>query len=59
MVANYCEIIKSKHSEEVLVLLRRIVGDELVDMIDDFYKHQLLKLPIYESENNEAVGKVR
>ena len=48
MVANYSLIIKSKKSEEALQILRAIVGDELVDLLDDFYKGKILKLPTYE-----------
>ena len=48
MVANYSVIIKSKRSEEALQILRAIVGDELVDLLDDFYKEKILKLPTYE-----------
>jgi hypothetical protein len=60
MVANYSEIIKSKHSKEILNLLRNIVGDELVDMLDDFYKHRMLSLPQYEIEGQEEVaGRLR
>ena len=44
MVANYSSIIKSKNKDEGLLLLRSIVGDELVDMLDDFYKNKMLKL---------------
>lgn len=44
MIANYSAIIKSKNSEKIIVLLRDIVGDELVDMLDDFYKNNMLKL---------------
>ena len=60
MVANYSEIIKSKHSKEILNLLRHIVGDELVDMLDDFYRHRMLSLPQYEIESqDEIAGKSR
>ncbi len=48
MVADYSLIIKSKKSEEALQILRAIVGDELVDLLDDFYRSKILKLPTYE-----------
>ena len=59
MVANYSEIIKSKHADKVLIVLRNIVGDELVDMLDDFYCHKMLKLPVLQEEyepQTEQVG---
>ena len=48
MIANYSAIIKSKHSEEVIMLLKQIVGEELVSLLDNFYKEKMLKLPEYE-----------
>ena len=44
MIANYSSIIKSKKKDEAILLLRSIVGDELVDALDDFYKNKMLKL---------------
>jgi DNA-binding MarR family transcriptional regulator len=61
MVANYSEIIKSKHSKEIIALLRHIVGDELVDMLDNFYQNEMIGLPEYEMNEEEtaAVGRSR
>ena len=51
MIANYSLIIKSKKSEKALQILRDIVGDELVDLLDDFYKSKILKLsPLEDSK---------
>ena len=51
MVANYSLIIKSKKSAKALQILRDIVGDELVDLLDDFYKSKILKLsPLEDSK---------
>lgn len=44
MIANYSSIIKSKKKDEALLLLRSIVGDELVDLLDVFYKNKMLKM---------------
>ncbi len=51
MIANYSQIIKSKNSAKILPVLRDIVGDELVDLLDDFYKTKILKLPTDEKKN--------
>lgn len=42
MIANYGTIIKSKDCDEVLKYLRWIVGDELVDLLDDVYKNRIV-----------------
>lgn len=42
MIANYGEIIKSKDSNAMLIYLRSIVGDEVVDMIEDCYMNNIL-----------------
>jgi len=48
MIANYTEIMKSKHANEIIKVLRDIIGDDLVDMLDNFYKKEMLKLDTYE-----------
>ena len=55
MVANYSSIIKSKHSNEILKLLRNIVGDELVDLLDEFYMTKIIGLKDYEKEPGKAL----
>lgn len=42
MIANYGSIIKSKDCDEVLKYLRWIVGNELVDLLDDVYKNKIV-----------------
>lgn len=42
MIANYAVIIKSKNSSQMIGWLRHIVGNELVDMLDEFYVNELL-----------------
>lgn len=44
MVANYSTIIKSKKKEEALIFLKYIVGNELIELLDNFYKNKMLKL---------------
>ena len=56
MVANYSAIIKSKHSKEIISLLRHIVGDELVDMVDNFYQTRMLNLHEEKIEEQEEVA---
>lgn len=47
MIANYGTIIKSKNSSEMLLYLRNIVGNEVVDMIEDVYENKILKSDTY------------
>ena len=42
MLADYGTIIKSKNSDKIISLLRKIVGDEIVDMLRDYYNKMLL-----------------
>ena len=42
MIAEYGTIIKSKNSQEILLYLRYIVGDEVVDMIENVYINRIL-----------------
>ncbi len=55
MVANYVQIIKSKHSKETLLLLRYIVGDELVDMLNKFYVTKIIKSKTYENSDEKTL----
>ena len=50
MIANYSSIIKSKHANEIIETLRNIVGNELVDMLENFYKTKMLNLKGYNYE---------
>ncbi len=43
IIANYCLIIKSKQSNETLKYLRYLVGDELVDLLEEFYNLKIIK----------------
>ena len=42
MIADYGQIIKSKNGDEMIIYLRSIVGDEMVDMIKEFYEKRIL-----------------
>ena len=60
MIADYGEILKSKNGNEMLIYLRSIVGDELVDMIENCYMEKILysskfiKDIEFKEENNHA-----
>lgn len=51
MIANYGEILKSPNADAMFEYLRTIVGDEVVDMINDFYKTRILQSSTYIKEN--------
>ena len=53
ILANYGTIIKSKNSEETISILRYIVGNELVDTLDDFYMNKLLKSNVLNKDDVE------
>lgn len=42
LFANYLALIKLKDSEEHLLFLRQIVGNDIVDMLDNYYKEYIL-----------------
>ena len=42
LFANYLALIKLKNSEEHLLFLRQIVGDGIIDMLDNYYKEHIL-----------------
>lgn len=52
MIANYGEIIKSKDANEMLIYLRSIVGDEVVDMIEDCYMNNILRSKVFLDDVN-------
>ena len=55
MIADYGSIIKSKNAEEALKMLRNIVGDELVDMLDDYYMNTVLRSNTYLNKKESEV----
>lgn len=58
IVANYSDILKSKNGENMINYLRSIIGDEMVDLIDNFYKHNILESTnyTYDDEMEETAG---
>ena len=48
MLADYITILKSEQSELSIKYLRYLVGDEIVDMLDNFYKNDILELKKYK-----------
>ena len=57
MIANYGSILKSPHSKEILAYLRYIVGDQVVDMIEDCYQNRILNSTKYINEEEKSHGK--
>ena len=56
MIANFAAISKTGDGEEKLQMLKSIVGDEVYDMISNFYYHDILKLNTEELEENKVYG---
>ena len=51
MIANFAVLVKSKGAEENLRVLRDIVGDEVYNMISDFYYTNILEMDISKNKN--------
>lgn len=51
MIANFAVLVKSKGAEENLQVLRDIVGDEVYNMISDFYYTNILEMDISKNKN--------
>ena len=54
MVANYSSIIKSKKANEIMKTLKSIVGEDLVTMLDEFYKKRMINFQEYEYESGRS-----
>jgi chromosome segregation ATPase len=54
MIANFAAISKSREGHETLTLLRGIVGDEVVDMIQNFYYDNIVNKE-YSVENKKGL----
>ncbi len=48
--ANYCLLLKSDRKEDSLHILKEIVGEDLIVMLDKFYREELLNSSKYEKE---------
>ena len=46
MIANFSAIVKSNNSGDDLEKLKNIVGEELYDMMNNFYHQDILKVNI-------------
>lgn len=51
MIAQFALLVKSKGAEENLQVLRNIVGDEVYNMISNFYYTNILEMDINKSKN--------
>lgn len=51
MIAQFAVLVKSKSAEENLQVLRNIVGDEVYNMISNFYYTNILEMDINKSKN--------
>lgn len=51
MIAQFAVLVKSKGAEENLRVLRDIVGDEVYNMISNFYYTNILEMDINKSKN--------
>lgn len=51
MIAQFAVLVKSKGAEDNLQVLRNIVGDEVYNMISNFYYTNILEMDINKSKN--------
>lgn len=56
MIANFASISKSKDSAEMLELLRTIVGDELYNMLSEFYYQNIVNINVEEMKTGRTIG---
>ena len=49
--ANYCLLLKSDRRDDSINILKDIVGEEFVNMLDRFYREELLSSTKYEKES--------
>lgn len=50
MIANFAAISKANDAKEKLKMLKSIVGDEVYDMIRNFYYQDILKINLEENK---------
>lgn len=53
MIANYGVIIKSKNSNEMILYLRSIIGNEMVDLLENVYEEKMLKSEIFNRSEDQ------
>lgn len=56
MIANFAFISKSKDSKEILQLLKEIVGDEVYNMISEFYYQNIVQINTENLETKKLIG---
>ena len=56
MIANFATLSKSNNSGEMLSLLKSIVGDEVYNMISDFYYQNIIQINNEELNVNKGYG---
>ena len=56
MIANFATLSKSNNAGEMLNLLRSIVGDEVYNMISDFYYQNIIQINNEELNVNKGYG---
>jgi len=50
MIANYISLLKSRKSQSDILLLREIVGNEVVDVLHNYYETNILRSTKYEEK---------
>ena len=55
MIANYSEIVKSKNPTEGIEILKKYVGEELVEFIQEYYDKQILNSKKYITEEQKIM----
>ena len=56
MIANFATLSKSNNADEMLNLLKSIVGDEVYNMISDFYYQNIIQVNNEELNVNKGYG---
>ena len=56
MIANFASISKSKDSEEMLQLLKSIVGEELYNNLSEFYYQNIVFSDLQQLNNGKGMG---
>ena len=52
MIANYSLILKSDNKERALAMLKELVGENLLNILDNFYKEKIINSPSYTLVKN-------
>lgn len=49
IIANYSSLIKSDRKEESILILKSMIGNELIELLDDFYQNKIINSNMYNS----------